>query len=48
MCVALDVARMKVLSDMGYPLEYVEKVLKQNDANYCLAAYYLLGIDQNY
>lgn len=39
---------MKVLCNFGYKYEYVEKVLRDNDANYCLAGYYLLGIDQNY
>jgi hypothetical protein len=36
---------MKVLVDLGYPYEYVRHTLETNDANYCLAGYYLLGID---
>jgi len=30
---------------MGYPHEYVERSLREKDANYCIAGYYLLGID---
>lgn len=36
---------MRVLVNLGYPYEYVLKTLQFNDANYCLAGYYLLGID---
>jgi len=34
-----------VLVNLGYPAEYVVRTLENNDANYCLAGYYLLGID---
>jgi len=36
------------MANLGYPIEYVRTTLRSNDANYCLAGYYLLGIDQNY
>lgn len=32
----------------GYPRDYVIKWLENNEANYCTAAYYLLGMDQDY
>ena len=41
----LDKKRLKVLVDLGYPLDYIVTTLEQNCANYCLSAYYLLGID---
>lgn len=41
----VDERRLKVLVDLGYPAEYVLRVLQHNEANYCLAGYYLLGID---
>lgn len=44
----LDKKRLKVLVDLGYPLDYVVTTLEQNCANYCLSSYYLLGVDQNY
>jgi len=44
LCV-LDENRITVLANMGYPLEYVRKTVQENEANYCLSGYYLLGID---
>lgn len=41
----LDENRITVLANMGYPLEYVRKTVQENEANYCLSGYYLLGID---
>jgi len=34
--------------DFGFPKEYVLSSLTENEANYCSAGYYLLGLDQNY
>jgi hypothetical protein len=39
---------MDVLVNLGFPYEYVVETLMYNKANYCLAAYYLLGTDQNF
>jgi hypothetical protein len=39
---------VKTLVDFGYPEEYVQVSLMENEANYCLAGYYLLGEDQKY
>jgi hypothetical protein len=36
---------MRVLVDLGYPPQYVLDTVHNNKANYCLAGYYLLGID---
>jgi hypothetical protein len=40
-----DEERVRVMTNLGYPVDYVRKTLKKNEANYCLAGYYLLGID---
>lgn len=44
----MDMARVEVLVAMGYPQDYVEATVGSKHANYCLAGYLLLGIDQNY
>lgn len=44
----VDVGRVKILEDFGYPRDYVLMSVAENEANYCLSGYYLLGIDQNY
>ena len=45
---AVDEARVKTLVRLGFPPEHVDRVLQRNDASYCLAAYFLLGEDQQY
>jgi len=44
----LDEKRVQTLVHFGYPEDYVRFCLLENEACYCLAAYYLLGEDQNY
>ena len=44
----LDEFRVRILENFGFPREYVLMSVQENEANYCLAGYYLLGIDQNY
>ena len=44
----VDDSRVKILCDFGYPKDHVVTTVMDNEANYCLAGYYLLGIDQNY
>lgn len=44
----IDGERVQILSDFGYPREYVFSSLQENEANYCTTGYYLLGLDQNY
>lgn len=44
----LDEKIVDATCQFGYPREYVIKSLKNNEANYCTAAYYLLGTDQDY
>ena len=41
----VDQGRIQTLIDFGYPEEYVHYCILENEANYCLAAYYLLGED---
>ena len=41
----IDEARARCLVEFGYPEEYVRHCLAANKAEYCLAAYYLLGED---
>ena len=41
----LDYKRIKTLINFGYPEEYVTFCILENQANYCLSAYYLLGED---
>ena len=52
MCFALffsiDDDRVQTLSHFGYPIDYVKYTIMENEANYCVTAYYLLGTDQNY
>ena len=46
--VSVDESRVHILEDFGYPTEYIRMSVNENKANYCLSAYYLLAIDQNY
>ena len=49
LCFALiDDDRVATLSHFGYPIDYVKYTILENEANYCVTAYYLLGTDQNY
>ena len=43
-----DEDRVVTLSNFGYPLDYVKYTILENEANYAVTAYYLLGTDQNY
>ena len=43
-----DDDRVATLSHFGYPIDYVKYTILENEANYCVTAYYLLGTDQNY
>jgi len=43
-----DEARIKCITHLGYPPEYVRSCLQRNEASYCLAGYSLLGEDQQY
>jgi hypothetical protein len=43
--VFIDKEKIKKLVQCGYPLNYVEKSLEENEPNYCTAGYYLLGMD---
>jgi len=43
-----DPERTKILENFGYPTDYISYAVSENEANYCVAAYYLLAIDQNY
>lgn len=44
----LDAARVQTMVNFGYPEEYVRYCLLENEACYCLSAYFLLGEDQIY
>lgn len=44
----MDPYRVQTLVNFGYPEDYVRFCLIENEACYCLAAYYLLGEDQKY
>ena len=44
----IDDDRVQTLSHFGYPIDYVKYTIMENEANYCVTAYYLLGTDQNY
>jgi len=46
--IQLDEDRVATLSNFGYPLDYVKYTILENEANYCVTGYYLLGTDQNY
>lgn len=46
--VILDDDRVITLTNFGYPKDYVKYTILENEANYCVTAYYLMGIDQNY
>lgn len=46
--IALDDDRVATLSNFGYPVDYVKYTILENEANYCVTGYYLLGTDQNY
>ena len=48
MAIILDEKRVQTLVNFGYPNDYVKYSVLENEANYCLTGYYLLGIDQNY
>ena len=39
----LDPLRVQTLVNFGYPEEYVKYCLLENEANYCLSGYFLLG-----
>ena len=39
----LDESRVQCLANLGYPPAYIRTILKNGDASYCLAAYFLLG-----
>jgi len=41
----IDHGRVKILQDFGYPEEYIHFCVKNNEANYCSAGYYMLAID---
>lgn len=43
--VKLKESRIKCLIQLGYPEDYVLKILISNEASYCLACYFLLGED---
>jgi len=45
---SVDPERTKILENFGYPTDYISYAVSENEANYCVAAYYLLAIDQNY
>ncbi|CDW78816.1 UNKNOWN [Stylonychia lemnae] len=44
----IEQERVQVMVDFGFPRDYVLSSLTENEANYCSAGYYLLGLDQNY
>jgi hypothetical protein len=44
----IDQDRIKILVDFGYPVEYINFAIQNNEANYCSAGYYMLATDQNY
>ena len=41
----LDESRIRSLQYFGYPEEYITFCLQNNEASYCLACYFLLGIN---
>lgn len=43
-----DEDRVATLGNFGYPGDYVRYTISENEANYCVTGYYLLGLDQNY
>ena len=43
-----DDDRVVTLANFGYPVDYVKYTIMENEANYAVTAYFLLGIDQNY
>ena len=43
-----DNDKVSILSEFGFPQEYIEDSIVNNDPNYCTAGYYLLGMDQHY
>lgn len=40
-----DEHRLQTLINFGYPEDYVRYCLAENEANYCMATYFLLGED---
>ena len=44
----LDDDRVHTLVNFSYPIDYVKYTILENEANYAVTAYYLLGTDQNY
>ena len=42
----LDEERIKCIIRLGYPEDYIRFALTNNEASYCLSAYFLLGEDQ--
>ena len=48
LCRDVDDDRVATLSNFGYPVDYVKYTILENEANYCVTGYYLLGTDQNY
>ena len=44
----LDEEKIDKLIQFGYPREFIQKVLDENEPNYCTAGYYLMLLDQNY
>lgn len=46
--VNLNDDRVATLAQFGYPIDYVKYTILENEANYAVTAYYLLGTDQNY
>ena len=48
LCWCVDDDRVATLSNFGYPVDYVKYTILENEANYCVTGYYLLGTDQNY
>lgn len=44
----IDLNRINQLVELGYSEDYVIETMEKNEANYCSAGYYLLGMNQNY
>jgi len=45
LCAIIDEDRAVTLANFGYPLDYVKYTILENEANYAVTAYYLLGTD---
>ena len=43
-----DEHRIQTLLNFGYPEDYLRYCLAEDEACYCMATYYLLGLDQRY